>query len=187
MISGTSSHDPVDCSRSGVDKEVAATRLAPLSDATTMATLGGVSSLRKSPRSARTTEFNHSSYGCGSPGILSTLCQDLMPQQTWALVVTKTRIYIYQYMYTFNWHSSGGPSLSLTGAPLSLHLNMVRGDFEVKREQLHAPPARALTDGCLRARRPTLATTRAQSAGLVKALVKMSANCFSVSTPVILR
>ena len=98
MISGTSSHDPVDCSRSGVDKEVAATRLAPLSGATTMATLGGVSSLRKSPRSARTTEFNHSSYGCGSPGILSTLCQDLMPQQTWALVVTKTRIYIYIYI-----------------------------------------------------------------------------------------
>ena len=72
-------------------------------------------------------------------------------------------------------------------APLSLHLNMVRGDFEVKREQLHAPPARALAGGCLRARRPTLATTRAQSAGLVKALVKMSANCFSVSTPAILR
>ena len=29
-------------------------------------------------------------------------------------------------------------------APLSLHLNMVRGDFEVKHEQLHAPPALAL-------------------------------------------
>ena len=127
-----------------------------------------------------------------------------LPRQTWALVVTK-RTYIFTYIYLPAQQSRVylRPNVHATLhtlpayetnlhcrrplCPLSLHLNMVRGDFEVKHEQLHAPPALALAGGCLRARRPTLATTRAHSAGLVKALVKMSANCFSVSTPAILR